>query len=223
MRLARSSTLAALALVVAIGVGACGNDTSPSGVTAQTTSPQTTSPQTTAQGSPGVAAVCTAAHQLSTAVHTVVADLQAGDVRAARHALPAAASAATDLADATRQLQSAERAKVDPQVEDVSALLPSLSQSHDALRSRPPGEPRSVVRRGPHPSCVNPARPFPGSTASHWRPIARAARVNAVTRRPLSRRKSGTTTPMAAMTSPRARTGTAMEQAPRVISSRVVA
>lgn len=55
------------------------------------------------------------------------------------------------------------------------------------------------------------------------RPIERAATVSPVTSRGLSRRRSGTTTPTAAMTSSPLNTGTAIEHAPSVISSRVVA
>lgn len=59
--------------------------------------------------------------------------------------------------------------------------------------------------------------------------MPRAAIVSAATRRDRSRRRSATTTPTEAVTSPpvvaepAAQTGTATEQAPRVISSFVVA
>ena len=50
-----------------------------------------------------------------------------------------------------------------------------------------------------------------------------AATLSADTRRALSRRRLGTTTPRAATTSSPRSTGTATEQAPSVISSTVVA
>lgn len=122
MRPHRRTTLGSLVLLAATStlVAACGSDS-----TAQHAS---TPPATTAQ--PAEASqLCAAAAHLSSAVQTVVSDLQAGNVRAARAALPRALSAAENLTSAMSQLQAVESGKLRPQVE---ALKLHLQQARDA-------------------------------------------------------------------------------------------
>ena len=67
------------------------------------------------------------------------------------------------------------------------------------------------------------ARDHHGAHQAIARPMPRAATWSAETSRALSRLRLGTTIPSAATTSPPRRTGTPTEQAPRLISSTVVA
>lgn len=135
MRRPRSTTLASLTLVAAASTAlvACGSNNGQQGATGAATTQQTTQQPVT----PAVTAVCTAGRQLSSSVQTVATAIQNGNVSAARGALPAAIAAASSLKVGLNQVQSEEKAKLDPQIATLTTQLQQArnASSPDELRT----------------------------------------------------------------------------------------
>ena len=76
-----------------------------------------------------VESACKAWDDLTSAVRTAVDDVQAGNLDKARSSLPAVTSALSDFSAAISKLGSDERAKLQPQVDDLTTQLQQVGDA----------------------------------------------------------------------------------------------